>query len=92
MEELIKLAKLSVGITGNTIKDAEIKLYLKSGIKDIERQGIRANLDNPLVISALIMFFKSFWPDMDKAEKENSKIAYNTLCSNLSLSSDYKEE
>ncbi len=92
MEKLLKLVKLSLSISEESIiKDDEIKLNIKSAIKDIERQGIRVDTENPLIISAIVMFVKGNFGNTDIKQKEYSLKAYNSLCCNLSLSTDYKE-
>ena len=92
MEKLLKLVKLSLSISEESIiKDDEIKLNIKSAIKDIERQGIRVDTENPLIISAIVMFVKGNFGNTDIKQKEYSLKAYNSLCCNLSLSIDYKE-
>lgn len=93
MEKLLKLVKLSLSISEeSTIKDDEIRLNIKSAIKDIERQGIRVDTENPLIVSAVIMFVKSNFGNIDIKQKEYSLKAYNSLCCNLSLSTDYCKE
>ena len=92
MEKLLKLVKLSLSISEESIiKDDEIKLNIKSAIKDIERQGIRVDTENPLIISAIVMFVKGNFGNTDIKQKEYSLKAYNSLCCNLGLSTDYKE-
>ena len=92
MEKLLKLVKLSLSISEESIiKDDEIKLNIKSAIKDIERQGIRVDIENPLIISTIVMFVKGNFGNTDIKQKEYSLKAYNSLCCNLSLSTDYKE-
>lgn len=92
MEKLLKLVKLSLSISEESIiKDDEIKLNIKSAIKDIERQGIRVDTENPLIISAIVMYVKGNFGNTDIKQKEYSLKAYNSLCCNLSLSIDYKE-
>ena len=92
MEKLLKLVKLSLSISEESIiKDDEIKLNIKSAIKDIERQGIRVDTENPLIISAIVMYVKGNFGNTDIKQKEYSFKAYNSLCCNLSLSIDYKE-
>ena len=92
MEKLLKLVKLSLSISEESIiKDDEIKLNIKSAIKDIERQGIRVDTENPLIISAIVMYVKGNFGNTDIKQKEYSLKAYNSLCFNLGLSTDYKE-
>ena len=94
MEKLLKLAKQCVSIVDTaTLKDEEIKMLINAGIEDLKRQGIDASIDtqNDLVKSAIIMFVKANFGNVDIKEKELAQRTYSLLCNNLSLSSDYKE-
>lgn len=91
MDELIELAKQSMSImTTSTIKDDEIEMWIQAGKEDLKRQGINSELDNSLIKSAIVMFVKSNFGNVDLKEKELSQKTYNLLCNNLSLSSEYK--
>lgn len=93
MDKLLKLAKLSVGVCEtSTIKDEEIKLCIRSGIEDLKRQGISADLNKSLIVQAIVMYVKANFGNVDLKEKENSAKIYNSLCNKLSLSEDYKEK
>lgn len=92
MEELLKTAKQSLSIIETaTLKDKEIKMLIKAGIADLERQAIVVDTTNDLVKSAIIMFVKSNFGNVDIKEKELAQRTYSLLCTNLSLSSNYKE-
>ena len=91
MNELMKLTKESLSIvSSSTIKDGEIKMLIDAGKMDLLRQGINSELDNPLITSAIIMFVKANFGNVDIKEKENSQKTYNLLCHSLGLSNDYK--
>lgn len=91
MQELLKLSKQSLSIIQtSTVKDDEIKMYINAAINDLERQGIEIRLNNPLIKSAIVIYVKSNFGNVDIKEKERSERAYNQLCNNLSLSSGYK--
>lgn len=91
MEELMMLAKQSLSIVDtSTIKDDEIEMWIKAGKEDLKRQDINSELDNPLIKSAIVMFVKANFGNVDIKEKELSQRTYNLLCNNLGLSSDYK--
>lgn len=93
MENLLKLVKQCISIVETaTLKDEEIKMWINSGIADLKRLGINATEDtqNSLIVSAIIMFVKSNFGNVDIKEKELAQRTYNTLCANLSLSKDYK--
>ena len=94
MESLLKTAKQCLSIVETaTLKDEEIKMLINAGIEDLKRQGINASLDTKkeLVKSAIIMFVKANFGNVDIKEKELAQRTYSLLCNNLSLSSDYKE-
>lgn len=94
METLLKLAKQCLSIVETaTLKDEEIKMWIQAGVADLNRQGILASLDtnDTLVQSAIVMFVKANFGNVDIKEKELAQRAYSLLCANLSLSEDYKE-
>lgn len=91
MDELMDLAKQSLSIvSSSSIKDDEIEMWIKAGKEDLKRQDINSELDNPLIKSAIVMFVKANFGNVDIKEKELSQRTYNLLCNNLGLSSDYK--
>ena len=91
MDKLLKLAKQSLSIVETaTAKDEEIKMWINAGIADLERQGINTKKDNSLIDSAIIMFVKANFGNVDIKDKESAQKVYNYLCTNLGLSTDYK--
>lgn len=95
MEELLKLAKQCLSIVETaTLKDDEIKMLIASAIADLNRQGIKTtNLTNkPLINSAIMMFVKANFGNVDIKEKELAQRTYGLLCANLGLSEEYMEE
>lgn len=89
--KLMDLAKQSLSIiSSSSIKDGEIEMWINAGKEDLKRQGINSECDNPLIISAIIMFVKANFGNVDLKEKENSQKTYNLLCHSLGLSDDYK--
>lgn len=91
MEELLKTTKQCLSIIETAkLKDKELKMLINAGIADLERQGIVVNTTNDLVKSAIVMFVKSSFGNVDLKEKELAQKTYSLLCNNLSLSSDYK--
>lgn len=93
MNELFKIVKqcLSIIETSN-IKDDEIRMLIEAGIADLKRQGINAeeDTDDSLIKSAITMFVKANFGNVDIKEKELAQRTYSLLCNNLSLSSEYK--
>lgn len=91
MDELMDLAKQSLSIvSSSTIKDDEIEMWIEAGKMDLLRQGINSESCNPLIKSAVIMFVKANFGNVDIKEKELSQRTYNLLCHSLGLSNDYK--
>lgn len=93
MNQLLKTTKQCLSIIETaTLKDEEIKMLINAGIIDLKRQGIAADedTDNDLVKSAIVMFVKSNFGNVDIKEKELAQRTYSLLCNNLSLSSDFK--
>lgn len=95
MEELLKLAKQCLSIVETaTLKDDEIKMLIASAIADLNRQGIKATslTSDALVQSAIMMFVKANFGNVDIKEKELAQRTYGLLCANLGLSEEYMEE
>lgn len=93
METLLKLVKQCLSIVETaTLKDAELQMLIQAGIADLVRQGIVASVDttDSLVQSAIVMFVKANFGNVDIKEKELAQRTYSLLCANLGLSEDYK--
>ncbi len=94
METLLKLVKQCLSIVETaTLKDEEIKMWIQAGIADLIRQGIVASetTEDSLIQSAIVMFVKANFGNVDIKEKELAQRTYSLLCANLGLSEDYKE-
>ena len=94
MDELLELIKQCLSIVAtSTMKDEEIKMLINAGIADLNRQGIKADVNTPndLVKSAIVMFVKANFGNVDIKEKELAQRTYSLLCANLGLSTDYLE-
>lgn len=93
METLLKITKQCLSIIEtSTLKDEEIKMWIQAGIADLVRQGINAseNTEDSLMQSAIVMFVKGNFGNVDIKEKELAQRTYSLLCNNLSLSEKYK--
>ena len=93
MEELLKLVKQCLSIVETaTLKDKEIEMLIQAGIADLKRQGIVASetTTDSLVQSAIVMFVKANFGNVDIKEKELAQRTYSLQCANLGLSEDYK--
>lgn len=94
MDELMRLTKQSLSIIETaTLKDKEIKMLIQAGIADLNRQGIVASVstEDSLVQSAIVMFVKANFGNVDIKEKELAQRTYSHLCANLSLTEEYRE-
>lgn len=90
-EELLALVKQSLSIVDTShIKDDEIEMWINAGKEDLKRQGINSALKNPLITSAIVMFVKANFGNVDIKEKELSQRTYNLFCHSLGLSEDFK--
>ena len=93
MEGLLKLAKQCLSIVETaTLKDEEIKMLIQAAIADLTRQGIKASekTEDSLIKSAIVMFVKANFGNVDVKDKELAQRTYSLLCANLGLSQDYK--
>ena len=93
--EFKNLAKQCVSIVStSTLKDDEIVMWINAGISDMVRQDIDVakNISDGLIQGAIMMFVKSNFGMVDIKEKELAQRTYEQLCTNLSLSSQYKLE
>lgn len=94
MENLLTLTKQCLSIVNtSTLKDDEIKMWIQAGIEDLKRQGINASEDTTksLIQSAIVMFVKGNFGNVDIKEKELAQKTYSLLCANLGASEDYME-
>lgn len=94
MENLLTLTKQCLSIVNtSTLKDDEIKMWIQAGIEDLKRQGINASKDTTksLIQSAIVMFVKGNFGNVDIKEKELAQKTYSLLCANLGASEDYME-
>lgn len=94
MENLLTLTKQCLSIVNtSTLKDDEIKMWIQAGIADLKRQGINASEDTAksLIQSAIVMFVKGNFGNVDIKEKELAQKTYSLLCANLGASEDYME-
>ena len=94
MDTLLKLVKQCLSIVETArLKDEEIKMLIQAGIADLKRQGIKASEDteDSLIKSAIVMFVKANFGNVDIKEKELAQRTYSLLCANLGLSEDYEE-
>ena len=74
--ELMNLVKQSLSIVNSiTIKDDEIEMWIEAGKQDLLRQNINANLENPLITSAIVMYVKGNFGNVDLKEKEDGLFA-----------------
>lgn len=94
MSELMKLSKQALSIVETaTLKDDEIKMWIQAGIRDLKRQGIKASeeTEDSLIKSAIVMFVKANFGNVDIKEKELAQKTYSLLCTNIGASQDFLE-
>ena len=94
MENLLATAKQTLSIVStSTAKDSEIEMLINAGIADMQRQGIIVDDNsNELVIATIMMFVKGHFGNVELKEKQLAQDTYKLLCTNLSLSEEYKGE
>lgn len=78
----------------STLKDNEIAMWISAAVEDMVRQDINVseNLSNGLVQGAIVMFVKSNFGMCDISEKELASKTYKNICTNLSLSAQFRLE
>lgn len=90
---LLTIVKESLSIIATaTAKDNEINLWIESAKLELKRQGINVDLENALVVSAIVMYVKGTFGNVDIKEKELALRTYNLICQNIGLSASYKED
>lgn len=78
--------------SSSTAKDNEIQMLIDAAELDMARQGINIDGDNDLVKGCIVMYVKANFGMCSIDEKNLSMACYKNICSNLSLSSEYREE
>lgn len=78
--------------SSSTAKDNEIQMLIDAAELDMARQGINIDGDNDLVKGCIVMYVKANFGMCSIDEKNLSMACYKNICSNLSLSSAYREE
>lgn len=90
LKKLLKETKQSLSIIEtSTMKDEEILMLIKAGIEDFKRLGItekEIELNNALIHSAIIMFVKARFGNVDIKEKMQSDKVYEKMVSSITLS------
>lgn len=90
--DLLTIVKESLSIIQTaTAKDNELNMWIESAKLELARQGIEVDLSNNLVVSAIVLYVKGTFGNVDIKEKELALKTYNLMCQNLGLSKDYKE-
>jgi hypothetical protein len=93
MEDLKKLAKECLSIISTaTVKDNEITMWINAAISDLKRLGIDADtfLSDELVRSAVILYVKGHFGNVDIREKQLCLDSYNLQKQELALSAKYR--
>lgn len=91
-KKLLSLVKQCLSIVETaTLKDEEINMLINAAKLDLERLGIKIDIDDNLIQTAIVMFVKANFGNTDIKEKELAQRTYSLLCNNLSLTTKYKE-
>ncbi len=91
-KKLLTLVKQCLSIVETaTLKDEEINMLINAAKSDLERLGIKIDIDDNLIQTAIVMFVKANFGNTDIKEKELAQRTYSLLCNNLSLTIKYKE-
>lgn len=92
MNELLSLAKETLGIVSTaTAKDESLKVIIRAGMKDMERAGVRVNIEDFLTKQALMTYVKANFGISNPTEKAKYMEAYQLFLTQMSLSESYKE-
>lgn len=87
MEELLRLAKQTLGIVSTaTANDEMIKNIIASGVEDIRRTGIEVNLGDAMVKNTIMIYVKANYGLSNPDDKAKFNEAYQLHLSKLSLS------
>lgn len=90
--ELLSLAKEVLSIVPTaTAKDNEIKILIKSAIKDLNRLDIDTEnkITDELVKYAIMMYVKAHFGNTNVKEKELCQKSYSLFLSNLASTTEY---
>ena len=104
-EELLSKAKQFLSIVEtSTLKDEEITTLINSAELELKRSGIDIEYNSTvdeeteeitsydsLIVTAIMMFVKANFGNVDVKEKELASRAFNSLEQSLSQSDGYKE-
>ncbi len=74
------------------LKDKEITTLICAGIQDLERCGVNTSLQDSLIETAILMFVKSNFGNVNIKEKELARRSYDSLSITLASSSFYRKE
>lgn len=87
---LLAIAKETLSIIStSTAKNNEINMLIEASKEDLDRQGIDVDTTKNMVVTAIMMFVKGHFGNVDIKEKELAQETYKLLCTNLSLSQEY---
>ena len=64
-------------------------MLIEASKEDLDRQGIEVDTTKNMVVTAIMMFVKGHFGNVDIKEKELAQETYKLLCTNLSLSQEY---
>lgn len=92
MDELLRLAKETLGIVSTaTAKDNSLRLIIRAGMKDMERAGVKVNIQDFLTKQALMTYVKANFGIANPTDKAKYMESYQLFLAQMSLSQEYKE-
>lgn len=92
MDELLKLAKETVGIVSTaTAKDNSLMVIIRAGMADMKRAGIKVNPFDFLTRQTLMTYVKANFGISNPADKAKYMESYQLFLAQMSLSDEYKE-
>lgn len=89
-QNLLITAKETLSIVStSSAKDNEINMLIATAKEDMERQNINVDTTKNIIVTAIMMFVKGHFGNVELKEKELAQETYKLLCTNLSLSQEY---
>lgn len=79
-------------ISTATLKDEEIKLFISAGILELERSGVDTSSFDELITTAIMMYVKANFGNVDIKNKELAQRTFDSLEKSLSQSENYRKE
>lgn len=85
--DLCEMVKVRMRIKTAAFDDAEVLPLIGACLKELERVGVGTEIDDPLVIQAVVLYCKANFGFSD--DQERYQKAYEALRDSMALSGDY---